>query len=1100
MPGQQFDIFLSYNSAGRSANALKRVILILLIILLLADEGKGVFSQTGERPAPSCPQTPAVKDSLAEMGMLLSEAAWHRKAVKIEDAKYARPDSYMAQLLKQHILTYRFDDSALDDLGLRRLYGRLAAQGQSKSRSESQGTLQKRDNYANAEASIRGVVAQFFDAYKRKDLPGLMALISAQSPDRVTLKQEAEKSFAKAMGKGYVDISIAVSRVIVNGDQATARVVLKTQPCDQSTKLRLPFRTVQNFYFIKEPSRWVISQSNDAGVDLSNKLRKLGEWYSVDQKYQVSLKSEAAILLSEDHEAAIDLVDLLIKTGNDMPIIKTGNDIPQNHTLARFLCYSTALQVATQIGHQERILKVMLNLGNLFYMDGYLEQAKSFYESIYKLIQEQKGPEQREPGMKTQEILALIALGNVAKKQGNELEAEKYFYEGWEILKDPKICVSDPYWHPNFLRGLLHNNRGLTLYALGETKDGEKTLNAAKGFYENAGLDKTSGEYKRAIAMVQFNKSSHIFLLDPKRADEALPGLKDCLKTFDELPDTKLEAVLCRSVLSSVYLAKGNREEAFEYAKNGLKLAVSIGNAEGVRQAHVSLGLFYHESIRGEEALKSGKVDDVLKSSGWENALKEYNSAIEITEKMRDALSSNTTDTLIAQTFLSDKILPYHLKTDLLITQGRIYEKSDPLMAQSKFHEAFKCAENAKSRTLLEMLEKRELNDKAPEYSLPHDMDSLLPDDQTALLEYVVTGDRTFLFVVTKGKNSGKAVISNVITINISKLQLRYQVLDLKGMLRTNNISIDEINPKARNLYRLLFGDAGTALPWKRLIIIPDGPLWQLPFQVLRDSNKEYLIQKHAISYAPSVSFLNEVTRRRNKRPWPIKSPTLLAIGNPTFSHIGKYGEPLPDLPEFAELAQELARLYNGNPSLPPPCIKGCATEDWIRGNVGKHDVLFLGTHGVFTSSAMDSYLSAAQDKKSVTDDGYWQAWEISRLDLSRIEVAVLAACSSAEGNSVDGEGMLGLSWSFLAAGCTTVVASQWKVEPGPTSTLMIDFHRQLRSTLTGYTISGEKINMTRAEALQKGILNQLNANGKQRHPYYWAPFILIGDWRQSPY
>lgn len=1003
-------------------------------------------------------------------------STWHIRG-EIEDSKYAHPNSFMAEILKQHILTFCFDSSALDDSGLRRTYGRLTAQGQSKVQSAPQGTFQERGNPANTEASIRRIVTQFYDAYKRKDLSGLIAVISTQSPYRVSLRQEAEKSFAQAMGKRYVDFSLAVSRIVINGDQAAARVTLNIPPCDQSTKLRLPGRTVQNFYFIKEPLGWTIFQSRPAAIDLLDKLRELPVWYSEDQKDGVILNARAVASLSEDRGAAIELVDFLIDVG-----IGAAQRRYYPESLRQFFL---AFRIAEQVDHQDGVSKVKLNIGNLYYIQGNLEQAKLYYQSIRK---------HGGPGRETLEIPALIGLGNVAFKQGNELEAKSYFEDSLKMLDNSKICTSDPDWYPNLWRARLENNLGITYFALKNTVEGLKHLEKSKNSYENSGLSKDSREIMRAMAKVQYNIASHLYLFDPKRVDEALQYLSISLQTFTKL-DLLPEVALCKSILGMALLVKGDRQKAFEYAKDGLNLAIRTDDPNTIRQAHVALGLFYQESIKGEEALKAGRWDDVLKSGSWNNALKEYNSAIDITESMRSELSSNTTNDLEVQTFLSDKILPWHLKTDLLITQGQMYQKSDPLIAQSKFQEAFKCAESAKSRTLLEMLQKHQLTNEIPGYSSLQDTVDLLPDNQTALLEYVVTGDRTFLFILTRDKNTGKAQVANASTIEISRVKLMKRVYDFKRLISSEEKE-SILKVEALNLYRLLLSGGVTTSLWTKLIIIPDGPLWDLPFQALLTPQGQYFIQERVISYSPSVSVLKLLAHRRTRRVWPIKSLTLFAVGDPIINPVEKDGKPLDDISQFQELAQKLVRFYNVNPSSSALCVGDCA-EEMVRKNAGKYDVLFLGAHGKTKySDPMDSYLVLARSKTVNQDDGYWHAWEISQSDMSRLELAFLGACSGAEGNPIDGEGMVGLSWSFLAAGCSTVVAAQWEVKPVFTSDLILSFHQHLKASLTGYDSKRVQTRITRAEALQKAILNQLNSNGRHKHPKHWAPFILIGDWQ----
>jgi CHAT domain-containing protein len=95
----------------------------------------------------------------------------------------------------------------------------------------------------------------------------------------------------------------------------------------------------------------------------------------------------------------------------------------------------------------------------------------------------------------------------------------------------------------------------------------------------------------------------------------------------------------------------------------------------------------------------------------------------------------------------------------------------------------------------------------------------------------------------------------------------------------------------------------------------------------------------------------------------------------------------------------------------------------------------------------------------------------------------VLCGCETARGRIGAGEGLLGLSWSFFVAGCPATIVSQWKVDSASAEPLMLGLHRKL--------LAGAGA----AEALRSTAL-ELRKNERYRHPFYWAPFVLIGDSR----
>src|SRR5262245_42090026 len=111
---------------------------------------------------------------------------------------------------------------------------------------------------------------------------------------------------------------------------------------------------------------------------------------------------------------------------------------------------------------------------------------------------------------------------------------------------------------------------------------------------------------------------------------------------------------------------------------------------------------------------------------------------------------------------------------------------------------------------------------------------------------------------------------------------------------------------------------------------------------------------------------------------------------------------------------------------------------------------------------------------------------EIASLDLRRVELAVLSACETGLGEAAGGEGMLGLQRAFQVAGAKTVMATLWKVDDEATQQFMRRFYQNLWLR-----------KMDKLEALrdtQRWMLRQ--EDGKYRDPFYWAAFVLSGDWR----
>jgi len=264
-----------------------------------------------------------------------------------------------------------------------------------------------------------------------------------------------------------------------------------------------------------------------------------------------------------------------------------------------------------------------------------------------------------------------------------------------------------------------------------------------------------------------------------------------------------------------------------------------------------------------------------------------------------------------------------------------------------------------------------------------------------------------------------------------------------------------------------------------------------LPFQALLDERDRYLIERSAVSYAPSLTVLREMRARSDKRRAESSPSTLLALGNPLIGQetVERAGLTMRDgklypLPEAEAEVRALGRLYGARRS--KVYIGPQAREDRLKAEAGQARILHFATHGVLNNAApLYSYLALAQGDKN--EDGLLEAWELMQLDL-KADLAVLSACETARGRTSAGEGVIGLTWALFVAGAPATVVSQWEVESASTRDLMLGFHRQLRAPRAASKL-------TKAESLRRAALN-LMKNPETNHPFYWASFVLVGDGR----
>jgi CHAT domain-containing protein/predicted negative regulator of RcsB-dependent stress response len=366
---------------------------------------------------------------------------------------------------------------------------------------------------------------------------------------------------------------------------------------------------------------------------------------------------------------------------------------------------------------------------------------------------------------------------------------------------------------------------------------------------------------------------------------------------------------------------------------------------------------------------------------------------------------------------------------------------------------------------------------------------SLLPDTRTALLEYVITQDRTFLFVLTRNDGEGDSKVdAKVYTLAIKRDELAEQTEGFRNQIATHDLGF---HPSAIRLYDLLLRPARAQLEGKtRILIVPDGQLWDMPFQALQTGENHYLLEDYAICYCPSLTVLEQIVKlRQKKQSYGAETLDLLALGNPaldkrTVERVKQLSrdEKLNPLPEAEAEVRGLAELYGESRSR--VYVGREAREDRLKTEAPQYRILHLATHGILNNaSPMYSQLVLSQADVGTNEDGLLEAWEIMRLNL-KASLVVLSACETARGRVGAGEGVIGLTWALFVAGCPTTVVSQWKVDSASTTELMLEFHRALRR-------SAQQV--TKAEALRQAALKILRSD-QYRHPLYWAGFIITGD------
>ncbi|MGR4868894.1 CHAT domain-containing protein [Variovorax sp. LARHSF232] len=254
--------------------------------------------------------------------------------------------------------------------------------------------------------------------------------------------------------------------------------------------------------------------------------------------------------------------------------------------------------------------------------------------------------------------------------------------------------------------------------------------------------------------------------------------------------------------------------------------------------------------------------------------------------------------------------------------------------------------------------------------------------------------------------------------------------------------------------------------PGQRVVIVPHGPLHYLPFQALRTDGR-YLIETNPVSVSPSMTIAVQLAQRASST-----EPSLVAFGNPRIEE--KY-----DLPGAEVEVKQLAQLFPRNNLY----LGAAATKTQFREAVNRAPIVHVAAHA--EADQVDPLYSRILLANEGGKQNFLEAHEILAMPMQGTALVTLSACESGLGRVAKGDEVLGFTRSFLSAGTSALIASLWPVSDDATEVLM--------STVYSELAKGRDVQ----RAMQAGQLAVLK-QPRMAHPFFWAPFNLIGNWRMT--
>ncbi len=414
------------------------------------------------------------------------------------------------------------------------------------------------------------------------------------------------------------------------------------------------------------------------------------------------------------------------------------------------------------------------------------------------------------------------------------------------------------------------------------------------------------------------------------------------------------------------------------------------------------------------------------------------------------------------------------------ITSEQTKDSIDNAMVQKYEGKLFDVS--GKQDSLIQLLEK-----KYPRYyKLKHDNNVISAsgiqdklDKNSTLLEFSLSDSITYAFTITKNK------------FTVKELQTPNLDEQIKAF-REATISKDITSYKqlGNSLYNTLIRPIKNELVANELIIIPDGSLWHLNFDLLltkgettkTPSELPYLLKDYAITYANSATlYFNpfQETQQKERQQGVLAfsfsdSTNMVNTKNISLARLRGVTE---DLPGTRKEIKAIADIIDGQYFFGED-----SDEANFKKNASKYKILHLALHGdVDNERPQNSKLYFTKSKDTI-EDSYLYGHELFALNIPS-ELTVLSACNTGTGKIAKGEGVMSLGHAFQYAGTKSLLLSSWEVPDETTPELMKYFYTNLKE------------GMSKSKALQQAKLQYLEqADIYKAAPFYWGGFYLVGD------
>ncbi|MBF2064094.1 MAG: CHAT domain-containing protein [Calothrix sp. C42_A2020_038] len=721
------------------------------------------------------------------------------------------------------------------------------------------------------------------------------------------------------------------------------------------------------------------------------------------------------------------------------------------------------------------ILAVVLNTqGSLNISTGQPEAAlKSWQEAerAYVAANDKEG----QIGSKINQAQALQALGlyrrakelltevnNQLVKQQNlplKLKALRSLGVALQVVGDLQKAqeVLEQSLNISYKLGLVADTSEI-LFSLGNTKRSLQDTQAALEYYQKAVVTAINPRVKVEALLNQL--SIYVDVSETEKALLLVPQIKSLLSN---LPISRMSVYAKVNFATSLkQLPQKQKRESGEILARAIYEAESLGDLRAKSYALNELGKLYESSGQLEAALKLSTdalrisqaihAPDITYQATWqvgrlnkiqgniEGAYSAYNTSLEILKSLRSDLVAINSD---IQFSFQESVEPVYREFVALLLQ------SNPSQANLK-----------KAREVIEALQLAELDNFFREACIdakPQQIDKI--DQQAAIIYPIILPDRLEVILSMPGGeelSSYRTIIGQTEIEDTIKLMRQSLNPAFSKALRLQ---------VAQQIYNWLIQPGESQ--WehrgiKTLVFVLDGSLRNIPMAALHDG-KQYLLEKYNIALSPGLQIIpsQSVKNRRLK---------VIAAG---LSEANQGFKALPGVKlEVTKISSQLSTKLLLNEKFTDSNLKNIIKST-------PFSILHFATHAQFSSKSDDTYIITWNGKINVKQLD--ELLEVrSEPESTPVDLIVLSACQTAKG---DNRAILGLAGVAVRSGARSTVATLWAVQDESTAKFMVEFYKQLGTPVT-----------TKAQALRNTQLMFLKDKDFS-HPFYWAPFVLIGNW-----